>query len=173
MSMLQPRWQDDDQHPPDGIARGRARMRAAAARRQQPQPGRTPQLWGSRPGRLGVFVVIGCAALGLLVTVLARADPGTLLGASVVAGTAAATLAVRPRSVYVIIPVPALAYVVAATIAGLIHDRANDGSLTGLAVHAAQWIAAGFLAMSVATLLAIVATAVRWPRRGRGAQLLR
>jgi Domain of unknown function (DUF6542) len=172
MSMLQPRWQDDDQHPPDGIARGRARMRAAAARRQQPQPGRTP-LWGSRPGRLGVFVVIGCAALGLLVTVLARAGPGTLLGASVVAGTAAATLAVRPRSVYVIIPVPALAYVVAATIAGLIHDRANDGSLTGLAVHAAQWIAAGFLAMSVATLLAIVATAVRWPRRGRGAQLLR
>jgi hypothetical protein len=173
MSMLQPRWQDDDQHPPDGIARGRARTRARGARGQQPRPGRTPQLWGSRPGRLGVFVVIGCAALGLLVTVLARADPGTLLGASVVAGTAAATLAVRPRSVYVIIPVPALAYVVAATIAGLIHDRANDGSLTGLAVHAAQWIAAGFLAMSVATLLAIVATAVRWPRRGRGAQLLR
>jgi hypothetical protein len=69
--------------------------------------------------------------------------------------------------VYLIIPVPALSYVVGATIAGLIHDRADDGSLTGLAVHAAQWIASGFLAMSVATLLAIAITAVRWPRSGR------
>jgi hypothetical protein len=123
---------------------------------------------GSRPGRLGVFVVIGCAALGTLVTVAARTEPGPVLGAAVVAGTAAAVLAVRPRSVYVIIPVPALAYVVGATAAGLIHDRAADTSLTGLAVHAAQWIASGFVAMSIATLLAIATTAVRWPRRERG-----
>jgi hypothetical protein len=70
--------------------------------------------------------------------------------------------------VYLIIPVPALAYVVAATIAGMIHDRSADTSLTGLAVHAAQWIASGFVAISVATLLAIAVTAVRWPGRGRG-----
>ena len=56
----------------------------------------------------------------------------------------------------------------AATIAGMIHDRSADTSLTGLAVHAAQWIASGFVAISVATLLAITVTAVRWPGRGRG-----
>jgi hypothetical protein len=115
-----------------------------------------------------VFLVIGCAVLGMLATVATRTEPGSVLGAAVVAGTAAAVLAVRQRSVYLIIPVPALAYVVAATAAGLIHDRADDSSLTGLAVHAAQWIASGFVPMSIATLLAIAATAVRWPRRGRG-----
>ena len=130
--------------------------------------GRASPRWGSRPGRLGVVVVIGCAALGTLVTVVAGTDPGPVLGAAVVAGTAAAAVAVRPRSVYLIIPVPALAYVAGATVAGLIHDRADDTSLTGLAVHAAQWIASGFVAMSIATLLAIAATAVRRPRRARG-----
>jgi hypothetical protein len=171
--MAQPQWQDADERPPDAVARGRARRRVPVPRRPLPSPGRTPQLWGSRPGRLGVFVVVGCAALGMVATVLARSDPGTVLGVFVVAGTAVATLAVRSRSVYVIIPVPALAYVVAASIAGLIHDRAEDSSLTGLAVHAAQWIAGGFLAMSVATLLAIAATVVRWPRRGRAQRLTR
>jgi hypothetical protein len=129
---------------------------------------RASQRWSSRPGRLGVFVVIGCALLGTLVTVIARTEPGPVLGAAVVAGTGAAALAVRPRSVYVIIPAPALAYVAGAAVAGLIHDRADDSSLTGLAVHAAQWVASGFAAMSAATLLAIAATALRWPRRGRG-----
>jgi hypothetical protein len=115
-----------------------------------------------------VFLVIGCAALGTLVTVVARTEPGSVLGVLVVAGAAAAALAVRPRAVYVIIPAPALAYVAAASIAGFVHDRASDTTLTGLAVHAAQWIASGFLAMTVATLFAIAATAVRWPRSGRG-----
>ena len=160
--MLEPHRQDAGQRPPDGAARGRARGHAGA-----PRPGRASSLWGSRPGRLGVLLVIACAALGMLVTVLARTDPGPALGLFVVAGTAAATLAVRSGSVHVIIPVPALAYVVAATVAGLVHDRASDGSLTGLALHAAQWIAGGFLAMSAATLLAVAATLVRRPRGGR------
>jgi len=108
--------------------------------------------------------VIGGAALGTLVTVLAGTEPGAVLGVFLLAGTATAVLAVRPRAVHLIIPVPALAYVVAATIAGLIHDRAEDTSVTGLAFHAAQWIASGFVAMSAATLLAIAVTAARWPR---------
>jgi hypothetical protein len=134
---------------------------------RQSVPGRTPRLRGSRPGRFGVFVVIGCAALGALVTALTRTEPGSVLGVFLVAGTVIAALAVRPGSVYVIIPVPGLAYAVAATMAGLIHDRASDTSLTELAVHATQWIASGFLAMSVATLLAIAATAARRPGRER------
>ena len=138
------------------------------ARRRRPPPSSTPRWWGSRPARLGVFGVIGAAALGMLATVVARSEPGPVLGVLLVAGTLTAALAVRPGAVYMIIPVPALAYTVAATIAGMIHDRAADTSLTGLAVHAAQWIASGFVAISVATLLAIAVTAARWPGRGRG-----
>jgi hypothetical protein len=114
-----------------------------------------------------VFLVSGCAVLGVAVTVLTGSEPGPVLSVLVVAGTAIAVLAVRPSAVYLIIPVPALTYVVSVMIAGMIHDRASDTSLTALAVHAAQWIASGFLAMSAATLLAIAATAVRRPRHGK------
>ncbi len=112
--------------------------------------------------------MIGGAALGALVTVLTRTEPGNVLAVFLVAGTVAAALAVRARAVYLIIPVPALAYVVAATIAGLIHDRATNTSLTALAIGATQWIASGFVAMTAATLLAIAMTAARWPKRRRG-----
>jgi hypothetical protein len=115
--------------------------------------------------------VTGSAAFGALVTVLTGSEPGSVLGVLLVAGTAAAALAVKPRAVYVIIPVPALAYVAAATMAGLVHDRATDTSTAALAVSAAQWVASGFLAMTAATVLAILVTAARWlstRRRSRG-----
>jgi hypothetical protein len=173
--MLEPREYAPGDYPPYGAHWRDPDAGGQPRRGQPPSPftGRTPGLWGSRPGRLGVFVVIGCAVLGMLATVLSRTDPGPVLGVFVVGGTVGAALAVRPRSVYLIIPVPALAYILAATIAGLIHDRASDSSLTGLAVHLAQWIASGFLAMSAATLLAIALTAVRWPRSGRGRAMQR
>jgi hypothetical protein len=112
--------------------------------------------------------VIAGAVFGAGVTVASGLEPGLVLGLCLVAATVAGALAVRPRAVYLIIPVPALAYLVAAAVAGLIQDRATDTSLTGLAVSAARWIASGFLAMTAATLLAIVITVARWPRRRRG-----
>jgi hypothetical protein len=124
--------------------------------------------WGSLPGWLGVLLVLTSAALGALATALSHREPGTVLGVFVLAGTAAATLIVRPRAVYLIIPVPALAYVVAAAVAGLVHDHATDTSRAALAVSAAQWIAGGFTVMAGATVLAIVATIARWPWRSRG-----
>jgi hypothetical protein len=111
--------------------------------------------------------VCGSAVAGALGTVLTRNEPGLMLGVFLVAGTLAAVLAVRPRAVYLIIPVPALAYLVAATITGLIHDHATDTSRAALAVSAAQWIASGFPAMTIATILAIAITAARWPRHRR------
>jgi hypothetical protein len=89
-----------------------------------------------------------------------------VLGLCVVAGTLVAALAVQPRAVYRIIPVPALSYLVAAVLTGMIHDRANGTSGTALAVGATQWIASGFVAMTAATLLAIALTAARF-RSGR------
>lgn len=146
----------------DRSARGGRRRRAA--------PPRTPRLFGTRPGRLGVLIVAVCAAAGAVVTVAAGGEPGIMLGGFVVAGTIAASCAVRPGAVYVIIPVPALAYLVAAAIAGMIHDRAADTSRTALLTSATQWFASGFLPMAAATAAAIAITAARRPRArgGRG-----
>jgi hypothetical protein len=127
--------------------------------------------WGRLPGRFGVLVVIGSAAVGALLTALTGSAPGIMLGVCLVAGTLAAAFAVRPRTGYLIIPVPALAYLVAALIAGLIYNRSNDGSGTYLAVNGTQWIASGFIAMAIATGLAIAIMALRWrwgaPAKGR------
>lgn len=146
--MSEPRWPDPDPRPTSG---GRA-VAARARRRRR---------WGALPGRTGVFIVIGSAALGAAATVAAGSEPGLALGVFLVAGTAAAALAVRPRAVYRIIPVPALGYVAAAIAAGLVHDRAADTSRAVLAVSAVQWISGGFVAMTAATVLAIVMTAAR------------
>ena len=121
-----------------------------------------PSWWGSLTGRGGVCIVVGGAALGALITVLAGTGPGPVLGVSLVAATLAAALAIQPGAVYRIIPVPALAYLVMASVAGLAGDRAAGTSHTALAVSASQWIASGFLPMTVATLLAIAVTAIRW-----------
>jgi hypothetical protein len=113
-------------------------------------------------------MIIGAAALGAIITVLAGSEPGLVLGIFLVAGTAAAALAVRPHAVFLLIPVPALAYVIAATAAGVIHDQAGDTTSTALAISAAQWIAGGFVAMTAGTVLAIAVTIARrpWGRRG-------
>jgi hypothetical protein len=148
-----------------------ARGRPAGARRSsrgRPGPPAGPQgWWGSRPGRLGIALVAGGALAGLLVTVVTGSGPGLILGIFLLAGTAAGTLAVHHRAAYLIIPVPALAYLVAAILAGVIHDRAADTSHTALAISAAQWIASGFVAMSAATLLAIAVAVVRWAAQRR------
>jgi hypothetical protein len=120
------------------------------------------------PGRAGVSITIGSAALGALITAVTGSQPGFLLGFLLVVGTAAAVLAVRPGAVYLIIPVPALAYVIGAALAGLVSDRATGTSGTALAVNGTQWIASGFIPMSVATGLAIVTTLMRWYASRRG-----
>jgi hypothetical protein len=99
-----------------------------------------------------------------MITVLAGSGPGITLGLFTVAGTVAAALAVQPRSAHLIVPVPALAYVVMATIAGLIHDQAAQSSSTALAVNLAQWVASGFVAIIIATAAAIGIAILRRPR---------
>lgn len=122
------------------------------------------QLWGSRPGRLGVFAVVAAALLGMVITVLSGSEPGLILGIFLIAGTIVAVLAVRPRATYLIFPVPAPAYAVTAMVAGLIHDHVADTSRTALVLNAGQWIAAGFIPMTVATGLAVLIAGFRWLR---------
>jgi hypothetical protein len=171
--MTQRRWGDpdspaayrDEQDPYADLYRAPRREQSRV--REEPRRRDASPRWGNFPGRLGVCVVIGSAALGGLVTAVTGQQPGAVLGAFLVIGTLVAALAVRPRTGYLIIPVPALSYLVAAMIAGLIYDRSNDGSKAALAINASQWIAGGFVAMAAATLLAIVIAAARWRRKSR------
>jgi hypothetical protein len=117
--------------------------------------------WGELSGGRGTLIVVAAAILGAIVTVVTKRDPGSLLGWLVVAGTAIAGFAVRPRSAYLLVPVPALAYVVFGLAAGFIRHQ-SDPSSAGLAVNAAQWIANGFLIMAAATVLAVVIALGRW-----------
>ncbi|HEY2127035.1 MAG TPA: DUF6542 domain-containing protein [Streptosporangiaceae bacterium] len=128
----------------------------------RPAPGRAPHWWGSRPGWFGVLLVMAGALAGLIGTVLTGSEPGLILAAGLILGTVCGAVAVHPRATYLIIPVPVLAYVVAATVAGLIHDHAIDTSRAALAVGLTQWIAGGFLTMIAATLLTIAIAAIRW-----------
>jgi hypothetical protein len=123
---------------------------------------REPRGWGALGGGFGVSIVLGSAVLGAVATLVKGHGPGSVLGLFIVAGTLVAALAVRPRAVRMLLPVPALCYVIAAVTTGLIVDPPSDPSKAALAVAAAQWIAAGFLTMVLATALAVVLTVVRW-----------
>ena len=91
-----------------------------------------------------------------------KSSPGFLLGLFVEAGTVVAALAVRPRAGRMIFPVPVLSYLVGALISGIVFDRSTGTSKTALALGAAQWVADGFFAMALATVLAVTITGVRW-----------
>jgi hypothetical protein len=93
---------------------------------------------------------------------LTRRTPGTLLGLVVVAGTVTAALAVRPRAGRMILPVPALSYLVGALISGIVYSRSAASSGTVLAIGAAQWVANGFFPMVLATVLAAAIVVARW-----------
>jgi hypothetical protein len=118
-----------------------------------------------------VCLIVGSTAIGAIATMATGNAPGLVLGVFVIIGTVAAALAVRPAAGRLILPVPALSYLVAALIAGIIYNRSGDSSKTALAIGAAQWIASGFFPMAVATAAAIVLVTVRWWfwRTGRGA----
>jgi hypothetical protein len=118
--------------------------------------------WGTRPGRLGVFTVIGGAFVGLLITLFIGNEPGFILGLCVILATVIGVLAVRPKAAYMVIPAPALCYFVAAVVAGYAHDHAADTSHTALAISGVQWAAREFIPMILATGLAIVLAATRW-----------
>jgi hypothetical protein len=152
--------------PRDGTSRQAANGAGRPGGRGADDPprgsgGRLSRIWqGSLRGGLGVCVIVGSAVIGAVATVMTRAEPGAVLGLSVLAGTVAAALTVQPRTGRLIFPVPALSYLIAALASGVAYDR--SANKTELAVGAAQWIASGFFVMVLATLLAIALTTVRW-----------
>jgi hypothetical protein len=132
-----------------------------------------PPGWGRYPAWVGVLTVLAAALLGVAFTVASHRDPGRALGIFVAAGTLAAGISIRARSAYAITPVPAIAYAMAATMAGLIHDHAIDTSRTALSLSAVQWIASGFIAMTATTMLAVILAVARWLLSMRENELIR
>jgi hypothetical protein len=148
-----------------------ARRGGNSGRSPGPGRGRLGQ-WGALQGGLGVCIIVASAAVGAIATMVTHGSPGSLLGLFVVAGTVAAALVIRPRDGRMILPVPALAYLVAALASGVVSDRPADSSRTALAIAAAQWAANGFFAMALATILAAAIITARWYlwRRSRPAR---
>jgi hypothetical protein len=109
-----------------------------------------------------VCIIVASAAVGTIATMVTRSAPGFLLGLCVEAGTVVAALAVRPRAGRMIFPVPVLSYLVGVLVSGYVYNRGTGASRTALAIGAAQWVADGFFAMALATVLAIVIITVRW-----------
>ncbi|HEY0717051.1 MAG TPA: DUF6542 domain-containing protein [Streptosporangiaceae bacterium] len=125
--------------------------------------------WGELSGGRAISIVVAAAALGAIATLVARTGPGLLLGAFIVVGVLIAGFAVRRAAAYLLIPVPVLAYLVFALAAGLLRNH-HGSSRTDLTVSAAQWVANGFLAMIVATVLISAIAVGRWlPTRRAGA----
>jgi hypothetical protein len=121
---------------------------------------RGPGRWVSLRGGLGVAIIAAAAMIGAIATVVTDKQPGTLLGAAVLAGTVIAALTIRPRAGRMIFPAPVLCYLIAALAAGVSYDHSVDRA--ALAIDATQWIASGFFLMALATLLAIVIVTARW-----------
>jgi hypothetical protein len=142
--------------------------RDGTGRRRQSSPAGPSWRWGELSGGRATLIVLAAAVIGTGVTVAMHHDPGYLLGGAVIAGTLAAVLAVRRDAVYQLIPVPALAYLVGALAAGLMHEQNAGPSPSGLAVSATQWVAGGFVTMAVATGLAVAVTVIRWQLNRRG-----
>jgi hypothetical protein len=143
-----------------GRTRNAPGPRSSRRRRNPQQPGLGR--WGSLQGGLGVCIIVISAAIGAIATMVMRTAPGAVLGFVIVIGTITAALAVRPRAGRLIFPVPVLSYLVAALLSGVVYNRSAGSSKTALAISTAQWIANGFFAMALATILAIALTTVRW-----------
>jgi hypothetical protein len=117
----------------------------------------------------GILIIAAATILGVIATIVTKKDPGTILGVLIVVGALAAAVGVRYSTAYILIPIPALAWVAGAGIAGYVHDRSLLTGSIGYGSQAAVWMAAGFTWMVIAIIAVIVVAAGRyaWVRRNR------
>ncbi len=112
--------------------------------------------------RTTVLVLAGATLLGVIFTLIAGQEPGALLAVFIIAGTIAAALAIRRGAVYLLFPMPAIAFFVAAVATGIVHDSRQASSTAGLGTSFVQWIAGVFFPMVIATILAVLLGGGRW-----------
>lgn len=117
---------------------------------------------GTLSARIAVYILLGATLLGVVGTLLTGSEPGFLLGFLIIVGSVVAAAGVRRGSLYLLIPLPTLAFFIGAVLTGAVHDRGIDTSTTELGVNFLQWIADVFVAMCAATILVLVIAGGRW-----------
>jgi hypothetical protein len=117
---------------------------------------------GTLSTRVTIYILLGAALLGVLGTLLTGREPGGLLSFFIIFGSVIAALGIRRRSLYLLIPLPALTFFICAVLTGAAKDASIDTSKTELGVSFLQWIASVFFAMCAATILVLVIGAGRW-----------
>ena len=117
---------------------------------------------GTLSTRVAIYILFTAALLGVLGTLLTGSEPGKLLSYLLIIGSVLAAVGIRRRSLYLLIPLPALAFFVCAVITGAVKDSGIDTSKTELGLTFLQWIASVFFAMCAATILVLLIGAGRW-----------
>jgi hypothetical protein len=129
----------------------------------------TPALrWiGRLPVKGAVLLFTGTVVAGTILTVVMGQEPGFLLGLFLILGSVAATATVRRGGVHKFIPLPALAYLIAATFTGLAHDSGSLNSSRQFVVDFLTWIGGSFVAVCASTILVVLIALTRWLLSGR------
>jgi hypothetical protein len=117
---------------------------------------------GTMSTRNAMLVLVAATLLGTVFTLFAGSEPGFVLGLFITVGSVAAALGVRRGAVYLVFPLPAFAFFVAAVITGKVKDSNLGSSTAGLGVGFLQWIADIFFPMVIATILVLIVGGARW-----------
>lgn len=117
---------------------------------------------GALSARKALYIMLGAAVLGVVGELVKGDEPGFLLGFFIIVGSIFAAIGIRLRSVYLLIPLPALTLFVTAVLTGAVHDNSVDTSKAALSVNFLQWIAAVFFPIAAATIVVIVIGGGRW-----------
>lgn len=117
---------------------------------------------GMMPTGIAVLVLAAATLIGVVLTLITGSEPGLLLGFFITVGAVAAAFGIRRGAVYLMFPLPAFAFFVAAFITGKVHDSSLTSSTTGLGVGGLQWIADIFIPMLIATIAVLLAGGARW-----------
>lgn len=128
------------------------------------QSGAATRWLGRLSMRMAMVVLIAAALLGVVVSVALGQEPGDVLGFFVIMGSIAAALGVRSGKAYLVFPMPALMFFVAAIVVGKIHDAKLGSSTASLGAGFTQWVAAIFFPAVVATVLVLLIGGARWIR---------
>jgi hypothetical protein len=107
-----------------------------------------------------MFTVV--VLIGMIATIVMGQEPGFLLGFCLVIGSVAAAVTVRRGRSYAFIPLPALAYLITSTLAGIVHDSSALTSSKEYLVNFLVWIGGSFVAVTASTVLVVLIALVRW-----------
>ena len=114
-----------------------------------------------------VLVFTGTVLAGTILTIVMGQEPGFLLGLFLILGSVAATAMVRRGGAHKFIPLPALAYLVAATFTGMAHDSGSLNSSRQFVLDFLTWIGGSFVAVTASTILVVLIALTRWLLSGR------